>query len=195
MATLGGFELEYHPISNSSLQDYDSAWTSCVADVAAGILDLCVANVWITPDRLELGATFVTPATSDRFKLLSESSRTKPTLRERLWTPFAPFSQELWASIFITWVVVGFLYSMFGAHVEFEKDLVLFKERKGQDTQAAAKKDDKTKGEGARGAQTVPAHAAPAAGPPKAKDADNEQLLTEEDAAWLAFKRMRAFGR
>jgi hypothetical protein len=128
MAAMGNFELEYYPVSNSSLQDHGSAWTACVQDVAAGVLDLCVANVWVTPERIELGAAFVTPATSDRFKLLTLVTTDVPTVWERLWTPFAPFTSALWMSIVATWFVVGFMYAMFGSASDFSKDLNIFHE-------------------------------------------------------------------
>ena len=50
MAKIGNFELEYRPVSNSSLRAVSSSWSACVMDVAAGILDVCVANVWLTPE-------------------------------------------------------------------------------------------------------------------------------------------------
>ncbi|GMH79909.1 hypothetical protein TL16_g08317 [Triparma laevis f. inornata] len=119
MSTMGEFSLQYIPVSNASMNDHGSLWTACVQDVADGLLDLCVGNFWVKPDRIGLGANFITPATTDNFKLLTDNRIEKITLSERLWTPFAPFSVGLWCSIGGTWILVGLLYTMLGNSNEF----------------------------------------------------------------------------
>jgi len=122
MQEIGGFNLVFVPVSNASLVDHSSAWTACVQDVSNGIVDLCVGNFWVTPERLGLGANFITPATTDTFKLLVKSRNSMPSLAERLWTPFAPFSGSLWCSIGFMWLFVGGMYTIFGTKAEFMRD-------------------------------------------------------------------------
>ena len=119
MATLGEFKIRYIPVSNASTSDHVSLWTACTQDVADGVKDMCVGNFWITPQRIGLGVDFITPATSDSFKLLTKLEKDKVSLYERLWTPFAPFSTGLWASIVVTWFLVAFLYSLLGTNHDF----------------------------------------------------------------------------
>mmetsp|Transcript_110913 Transcript_110913/g.313749 ORF Transcript_110913/g.313749 Transcript_110913/m.313749 type:complete len:605 (-) Transcript_110913:87-1901(-) len=112
MAMLGQFNLKYVPVSNASSNDHGSLWTACAQDVANGIIDLCVGNFWVTPARVGLGVTFITPATIDSFKLMVRTTTKSSSLGERLWSPFAPFTLPLWVSVCCTWLVVGLMYTL-----------------------------------------------------------------------------------
>jgi len=125
MASLGEFTVTYVPVSNASRSDHSSLWTACVADVADGIVDMCVGNFWVMPDRIGLGVHFITPGggpnptSIDNFRLLSPRIRNEVKFSERLWSPFAPFSVGLWFSIGCTFFIVAALYSFLGSSNDF----------------------------------------------------------------------------
>lgn len=61
-------------------------FTACVHDVQNGLLDLCVGDFWLTPERLEL-APFTTPVTLEHLHLFAVST-------SRCDTPFSPLGRR-----------------------------------------------------------------------------------------------------
>ena len=54
--------------TEQSRQVFSSSYTACVHDVAIGNFDLCIADLWLTPERNQL-STFVPPIRHDYFYL------------------------------------------------------------------------------------------------------------------------------
>jgi hypothetical protein len=65
---------------------HKSMFTACVHDVQNGLLDLCVGDFWLTPERLEL-APFTTPVALEHLHLFAVSSSSRCDLA----FPPAPF--------------------------------------------------------------------------------------------------------
>jgi len=40
----------------------DSSWTACIYDVAVGNYDICVADFWVTSERLAMVQVFTPPS-------------------------------------------------------------------------------------------------------------------------------------
>ena len=85
-----------------------SSYTACVHDVAVGNFDICLADLWLTPERNQL-VTFLPAVRSDYFYLVVPKNlevKTDITFLSRLEKPFLPFTPGAWMA------VVGFLCIM-----------------------------------------------------------------------------------
>ena len=77
----------------------DNEWSYCVHDVAVGNTDLCVADVWVTPERSAI-AQFLPPVRFSNFYLVQyPEARTKWHPRDILIRPFLPFHWTAWLGI------------------------------------------------------------------------------------------------
>lgn len=77
----------------------DNEWSYCVHDVAVGNTDLCVADVWVTPERSAI-AQFLPPVRFSTFYLVQvRQARTKWHLWDILERPFLPFHESAWIGI------------------------------------------------------------------------------------------------
>eukprot|EP00281_Chroomonas_sp_CCMP1168_P003090 CAMPEP_0206255184 /NCGR_PEP_ID=MMETSP0047_2-20121206/24106_1 /ASSEMBLY_ACC=CAM_ASM_000192 /TAXON_ID=195065 /ORGANISM="Chroomonas mesostigmatica_cf, Strain CCMP1168" /LENGTH=788 /DNA_ID=CAMNT_0053681555 /DNA_START=61 /DNA_END=2427 /DNA_ORIENTATION=- len=94
--------------TNRSRALFSSSYTACVHDVAVGEFDLCLADFWVTTERMALNQ-FVTPFGTDLFYLIARKEAPPETFAEQMVKPFQPFSLELWV------LVIGFL--LFAAFV------------------------------------------------------------------------------
>ena len=79
-------------------QLYSSSYTACVHDVAIGNFDLCIADLWLTPERNQL-ATFLPPVRHDYFYLVVPKKQEEITFWTRLEAPLRPFTADAWLSI------------------------------------------------------------------------------------------------
>lgn len=75
-----------------------SDYTACVHDVAVGNLDMCVADLWLTPERNQL-ATFLPALRQDFFYLVVPQKIEEVTFWSRLIRPFMPFTEDGWLGI------------------------------------------------------------------------------------------------
>ena len=89
LADRAGFTIEWSTTSGGSLDAHDSDWTACVDDVHKGLLDLCIGNFWMLPERIAI-SSFTTPNTVDHFRLFVP--RPKPWELEPFVKPFSPFT-------------------------------------------------------------------------------------------------------
>eukprot|EP00435_Cladocopium_sp_Y103_P059048 s344_g21.t1 len=76
----------------------NSDYTACVHDVAVGNLDMCVADLWLTPERNQL-ATFLPALRQDFFYLVVPQKIEEVTFWSRLIRPFMPFTGDGWLGI------------------------------------------------------------------------------------------------
>lgn len=77
----------------------NNEWSYCVHDVAVGNTDLCVADVWVTPERSAI-AQFLPPVRFSNFYLVQyPEARTKWNLWDILIRPFRPFYWTAWIGI------------------------------------------------------------------------------------------------
>ena len=77
----------------------DNEWSYCVHDVAVGNTDLCVADVWVTPERSAI-AQFLPPVRFSNFYLVQYlQARTKWDFWDILQRPFLPFHETAWIGI------------------------------------------------------------------------------------------------
>ncbi|CAE7730767.1 unnamed protein product [Symbiodinium necroappetens] len=86
----------------------ESSYTACVHDVAVGNFDICLADLWLTPQRNQL-VTFLPAVRQDYFYLVVKKDtyvEVELTIWERLSKPFSPFTPGAWLGI------VGFLCIM-----------------------------------------------------------------------------------
>eukprot|EP00439_Symbiodinium_sp_Y106_P011320 s7284_g1.t1 len=86
----------------------ESSYTACVHDVAVGNFDICLADLWITPERNQL-VTFLPALRNDRFYLVvpkAQGAQSGVSLWARLERPFLPFTLDAWMA------VSGFLCAM-----------------------------------------------------------------------------------
>ncbi|CAE7036079.1 GLR3.2 [Symbiodinium natans] len=81
-----------------SKQKFQSDYTACVHDVALGTFDLCIADLWLTPER-HLLASFVPPLRQDYFFLVVPRKTERVTWWARLSSPFQPFAPSAWFGI------------------------------------------------------------------------------------------------
>ncbi|CAK9117506.1 unnamed protein product [Durusdinium trenchii] len=77
---------------------YSSSYTACVHDVAVGNFDVCIADLWVTPERTQL-ATFTPAIRQDFFYLVVPRKIVEATFMTRLTKPFLPFSIGAWLGI------------------------------------------------------------------------------------------------
>mmetsp|Transcript_114680 Transcript_114680/g.370567 ORF Transcript_114680/g.370567 Transcript_114680/m.370567 type:complete len:625 (-) Transcript_114680:272-2146(-) len=84
---------------------FSSSYTACVHDVAVGNFDICIADLWLTPERAQL-AQFTPSLRSDLFYLLVPKLIQEDTLATRMRKPFAPFSVGAWG------MIIGFMVGM-----------------------------------------------------------------------------------
>ncbi|CAE7767105.1 GLR3.2 [Symbiodinium necroappetens] len=82
-----------------------SSYTACVHDVGIGVFDVCVADLWLTPERQQL-STFSPTLRDDYFYLVVPTTLQDASFSERLLRPFLPFTLEAWA------VLAAFLCGM-----------------------------------------------------------------------------------
>lgn len=75
-----------------------SSYTACVHDVAVGNWDICVADLWLTPERNQL-AHFLPALRQDFFYLVVPREIEEVTFMTRLLTPFKPFAVDGWLGI------------------------------------------------------------------------------------------------
>ena len=71
---------------------------ACVHDVAVGNRDICVADIWLTPERNQL-ANFLPTVKSDTFRLVVPRKIEEITFYHRISRPFMPFSRAAWFGI------------------------------------------------------------------------------------------------
>lgn len=84
--------------TEASRAKFASSYTACVHDVAVGNFDLCVADLWRTPEREQI-SPFSTPLRQDHFYLVVPIEITEDTMLSRLQKPFAPFKGETWLAV------------------------------------------------------------------------------------------------
>ncbi|CAE7862614.1 GLR3.4 [Symbiodinium sp. KB8] len=94
--------------TQQSKQKFESDYTACVHDVALGNFDLCIADLWLTPER-HLLATFVPPLRQDYFFLVVPRKVERVTMWTRLRSPFLPFTPEAWLGIVVFLCFTSFL--------------------------------------------------------------------------------------
>merc|ERR1719424_524530 len=95
---------------NVTTNDVDA----CLNDIAVGRLDLCMAAVWVTDERLKK-ASFLPALYQDNVYLV-ESDYSEETVPENLAKPFKPFSPALWIFTAILLAFMGMAFS----EVEFQ---------------------------------------------------------------------------
>jgi len=93
--------------TSESRQKFSSSYTACVHDVAVGNRDICVADLWVTPERNQL-ANFLPTVKSDNFHLVVPRKIEEITFYHRISRPFMPFSRAAWFGI------AGFLFVIAG---------------------------------------------------------------------------------
>jgi hypothetical protein len=77
---------------------FSSSYTACVHDVAVGNIDICVADLWQTPERMLL--CHFTPAVKhDYMYLVVEKKVEEDTFFNTLAKPFKPLSPNAWAAV------------------------------------------------------------------------------------------------
>lgn len=107
LAARGGFFVDWRGTSGGNVARVDSIYSACNFDVADGIADVCGSNLWTTSPRLEV-SKFATPYRIDLFHLMvPRGDLAKDTLRERIKTPYRPFSTQLWLAIVAAVLCVG----------------------------------------------------------------------------------------
>ena len=84
--------------TTQSKQKFQSDYTACVHDVALGTFDMCIADIWLTPER-HLLARFVPPLRQDYFYLVVPRKIEGVAFWTRLKGPFLPFTPAAWAGI------------------------------------------------------------------------------------------------
>ena len=82
-----------------------SSYTACVHDVAIGVLDVCIGDLWLTPERQQL-SMFSPTLRDDYFYLVVPTTLEGASFSDRLLRPFLPFTLEAWA------VLAAFLCGM-----------------------------------------------------------------------------------
>ncbi len=112
IARLGEFQIEWRETSEGSFTKHASAWTACVQDVQAGLLDVCVGNFWSTEERLKK-TTFLTPTDIEMFYLLVKRASADTSVQHRIKAPFQPFSAGLWGTLIISVLLTGMLSVFF----------------------------------------------------------------------------------
>ena len=85
-----------------SKEMHSSSYTACVFDVSVGAVDLCLADFWITPERLKY-SSFVTAFSQDQMWLLVPDQLESNVGDDLFEKPIQPFSPQLWN------LVIGFL--------------------------------------------------------------------------------------
>jgi len=101
----------------------DNSYTACVHDVAIGNFDLCVADLWVTPERAKL-CTFLPSIRQDFFYLAVPKLDRVLTVWERLQRPFLPFSADGWllvAAFLFAFAVVLWLDKVYALNVQRKK--------------------------------------------------------------------------
>ncbi|CAE7031211.1 GLR3.4 [Symbiodinium natans] len=91
--------------TEQSRRKFASSYTACVHDVAVGNFDLCIADLWLTPERNSV-ANFLPPLRQDFFYLVVPKTIEEVTFWSYLASPFRPFSVDAWLG------VVAFLCGM-----------------------------------------------------------------------------------
>ena len=91
----------------------ENEWSYCVHDVAVGNTDLCVADVWVTPERSAI-AQFLPPVRFSNFYLVQHPvARTKWNPIDILKRPFLPFHWTAWLGI-VCFIGVSILLLLIG---------------------------------------------------------------------------------
>ncbi|CAE7313324.1 GLR3.4 [Symbiodinium sp. CCMP2592] len=85
--------------TEQSLQRFRSSYTACVHDVAVGNFDICIADLWLTPNRHRL-AWFLPTIRQDLFYLVVPRKFDEVTLLSYLQRPFLPFTPDAWLGVF-----------------------------------------------------------------------------------------------
>ena len=93
--------LSLHPFGSerSRSQHPLSSYTACCVDVLVGLVDLCIADFWITDERLAMGVDFLYSYASDKMFLIAPHSEDPPTAADILTKPWLPFTADLWVMI------------------------------------------------------------------------------------------------
>ena len=91
----------------SRLQHPLSSYTACCLDVMVGVLDLCVADFWVTDERLAMGVDFLYSFAADKMFLVAPHTEDPPTAADILRAPWLPFTAELWVVIVCYIVLVS----------------------------------------------------------------------------------------
>eukprot|EP00439_Symbiodinium_sp_Y106_P060667 s4361_g9.t1 len=89
----------------------ESSYTACVHDVAVGNFDICIADLWLTPQRNQL-VTFLPAVRQDFFYLVVAKVQTSQqiTLVDGLSYPFRPFTPGAWAGIVAILCIMSLLF-------------------------------------------------------------------------------------
>ena len=89
----------------------ESSYTACVHDVAVGNFDICIADLWLTPQRNQL-VTFLPAVRQDFFYLVIAKVQTSQqiTLVDGLSYPFRPFTPGAWAGIVAILCIMSLLF-------------------------------------------------------------------------------------
>ncbi|CAE7434546.1 unnamed protein product [Symbiodinium necroappetens] len=85
--------------TEQSRQRFSSSYTACVHDVAVGNFDICIADLWLTPNRHRL-AWFLPTIRQDLFYLVVPRKFDEVTLLSYLQRPFLPFTPDAWLGVF-----------------------------------------------------------------------------------------------
>ena len=85
---------------------FPSEYNYCLHDVAVGNLDLCVADMWVTPQRSSL-VRFLPPVRFDHFYLVQKVSS-----QHDFWALTKPFSTNAWCGILVFLLLAFLLYMM-----------------------------------------------------------------------------------
>ena len=79
-----------------------STYTACAYDVVLGKRDICIADFWMTSERIALGIQFLRPPFgSDDMYLIALRQEAAEGFATLLAKPFSPFAPALWAFIIL----------------------------------------------------------------------------------------------
>ena len=84
--------------TEQSRQKFESSYTACVHDVAVGNFDICIADMWLTPERHQL-ASFLPAVRQDHFYLVVPKKMEVVTIWSLLQKPFQPFTADGWLGV------------------------------------------------------------------------------------------------
>eukprot|EP00929_Paragymnodinium_shiwhaense_P112075 TRINITY_DN80337_c0_g1_i1.p1 TRINITY_DN80337_c0_g1~~TRINITY_DN80337_c0_g1_i1.p1 ORF type:complete len:729 (+),score=77.72 TRINITY_DN80337_c0_g1_i1:65-2251(+) len=95
-----GFEIQHEQgwATPESRALFSSSYTACAYDVAIGNFDICIADMWRTPER-SLYTEFTPDVRDDHFYLIVPRAVKDDTMLTKLKQPFAPFTVEAWVAI------------------------------------------------------------------------------------------------
>ena len=94
-------------LRDESSSRYSSSFTACVHQVALNETDLCIANFWVTTERMLIHPSFTAEVYDDEFQLI-----VKAVVKKSFWDKVArPFSQTVtptaWLLVLLTLLVMS----------------------------------------------------------------------------------------